>query len=239
MATRRTTAAGAARGEQEAKGGGATTRGAKSGAKSGAKRATTTVSQEREQEREQERHEDDHEGAGEARHAREKRSRRAALHRSRTPRATQGRDPRRHKGGRAGQWSARKAQLVAHAYEAAGGGYTGGPTEAQQHLVQWEAEEWTTADGEPARRGGTTARYLPKKAWEALSPAERAATDRKKRAASRTGEQFVANTERAATARKRATTERATTKKATTKKATTKRATTRAARATSGAAAAP
>lgn len=139
------------------------------------------------------------------------------------------------KGGRPGQWSARKAQLLAHAYEAAGGGYVGGPTEAQQHLLQWEAEEWTTADGRPARRGRETARYLPKAAWEALSPAERAATDRKKRAASREGEQFVANTERAATARRRATaeqttaeptaTERVTAKRATAKRATAKRAT--------------
>jgi hypothetical protein len=98
------------------------------------------------------------------------------------------------KGGRAGQWSARKAQLLAHEYEAQGGGYTGPKTETQRHLDEWTREEWTTADGAPARRGRTTARYLPKKAWEELTPAERRATDKKKRAASTRGERFVANT---------------------------------------------
>ena len=109
------------------------------------------------------------------------------------------------KGGRPGQWSARKAQLLAHEYEAAGGGYQGGKSPAQQHLDEWTREEWTTADGKPARRGETTARYLPQKAWDELTPAEQRATDKKKRAASKTGQQFVANTEHAAEARRDAT----------------------------------
>lgn len=108
------------------------------------------------------------------------------------------------KGGRAGQWSARKAQLLAHEYEAQGGGYTGPKTESQRHLDQWTHEEWTTADGAPARRGKTTARYLPKKAWDELTPAERRSTEKKKRAASKRGEQFVANTGPAAAARRNA-----------------------------------
>lgn len=108
------------------------------------------------------------------------------------------------KGGHPGQWSARKAQLLAHEYEAAGGGYVGGKSPAQQHLDEWTHEAWTTADGKPAQRGDTTARYLPEKAWEELSPAERRATDEKKRAGSKTGQQFVANTVRAASAAKRA-----------------------------------
>lgn len=44
---------------------------------------------------------------------------------------------------------------------------------------------------------GTTKRYLPKKAWAKLSKKEREATDRKKRAGSRKGKQFVSNTEKA------------------------------------------
>ena len=36
------------------------------------------------------------------------------------------------KGGRAGQWSARKAQLLSQAYEQAGGGYTGPRTAAHR-----------------------------------------------------------------------------------------------------------
>ena len=36
------------------------------------------------------------------------------------------------KGGAAGQWSARKAQLAAQAYEKAGGGYRGGKGKKQK-----------------------------------------------------------------------------------------------------------
>ena len=111
------------------------------------------------------------------------------------------------KGGRPGQWSARKAQLLAHEYEQAGGGYLGEKTEAQEHLEEWTEEEWTTIDGKPAERGEEMARYLPKEAWEQLTPAQRRATDRKKRAASKEGEQFVPNTGPAREARKEATKE--------------------------------
>ena len=97
------------------------------------------------------------------------------------------------RGGRPGQWSARKSQLLTHEYEAAGGGYTaGGPTESQAHLHEWTEQEWQTAEGsDRARDGDETARYLPKAAWEKLTPAERRATDAKKRGG---GEQHVANT---------------------------------------------
>lgn len=104
------------------------------------------------------------------------------------------------KGGKAGQWSARKAQLVTQEYKKAGGGYVGGRGAAQQHLSKWTSEEWTTSDGKRARRRGGTTRYLPKTAWSELSPSEKRATNRKKRAASRSGRQFVANTKRARTA---------------------------------------
>jgi Domain of unknown function (DUF6321) len=107
-------------------------------------------------------------------------------------------------GGKPGQWSARKAQLVAQEYEAAGGGYKGGKTEAQKSLSKWTDQKWTTSDGKPAERKGGTTRYLPEKAWDKLSPGERAATNAKKREGSRKGEQFVANTEAAAEARKEA-----------------------------------
>lgn len=109
------------------------------------------------------------------------------------------------KGGRAGQWSARKSQLLAHEYEAQGGGYTGKKRGTQQkNLEKWTEEKWTTADDKKAIRGGETARYLPKKAWDKLSPAEKKATDTKKRTASKKGEQFVANTDPAKKARKKA-----------------------------------
>lgn len=101
------------------------------------------------------------------------------------------------RGGKPGEWSARKAQLLAMEYRRAGGGYRGGKKKPQRSLDKWTREEWTTSDGEPAIRKGGTNRYLPKKAWQKLTPAEREATNRKKRRASRQGRQFVANTERA------------------------------------------
>ena len=111
------------------------------------------------------------------------------------------------KGGHAGQWSARKSQLLAAAYKKAGGGYKKGKakkTEGQQDLDQWTSEHWTTADGEPAVRDGETARYLPEKAWDELTPAQQKATDSRKKAASKAGKQFVANTKAAKAARKKA-----------------------------------
>ena len=110
------------------------------------------------------------------------------------------------KGGKPGQWSARKAQLLAAEYKKEGGDYKeGGPTEGQKHLQEWTEEKWKTADGKPAARGKTTARYLPEKAWDQLSPAEKKATDEKKKQGSRTGKQFIANTAPAKKARKSAT----------------------------------
>lgn len=106
------------------------------------------------------------------------------------------------KGGRPGQWSARKAQLVAHEYVAEGGGYKHPRNEAQEHLKQWGDEKWHTADGRPAIQGEETHRYLPDAAWKELSPAEKKATDEKKVRGSRKGKQFVANTDTAKEARK-------------------------------------
>lgn len=109
------------------------------------------------------------------------------------------------KGGRPGQWSARKAQLVTQEYEKAGGGYKGPRDASQKHLKEWGDERWSTRDHKPAKRGKTMARYLPEKAWKELTPAERKATDARKRKASRKGKQFVANTPAAKKARARAT----------------------------------
>ena len=111
------------------------------------------------------------------------------------------------KGGRAGQWSARKAQLVAHEYEAQGGGYKHERTEAQQSLKDWGDEKWHTASGKRAIHGETTSRYLPDEAWKDLSPAQKKATDVKKEKASAAGKQYVGNTAAAKRARKAAQSE--------------------------------
>jgi hypothetical protein len=108
------------------------------------------------------------------------------------------------RGGRPGQWSARKSQLLVREYEKAGGGYVddGHRTPAQEHLREWGAQDWHTASGDDrARHGDSTSRYLPDVAWKLLSPAERRATDRAKESAD---EQHVANPESAKEAREAA-----------------------------------
>ena len=50
------------------------------------------------------------------------------------------------KGGKPGQWSARRSQLLAQEYEKAGGGYKGGKGEKQKAFSKWTAEKWQTKD---------------------------------------------------------------------------------------------
>lgn len=58
----------------------------------------------------------------------------------------------------------------------------------QQSLREWTAQKWTTSDGKPSKG---RKRYLPAAAWNALSPAEKAATNRAKAAGNKQGKQFV------------------------------------------------
>ena len=48
------------------------------------------------------------------------------------------------KGGKPGQWSARKAQMVAQKHKAQGGGYKGGKGKKQKDLKRWGKEKWMT-----------------------------------------------------------------------------------------------
>jgi hypothetical protein len=59
----------------------------------------------------------------------------------------------------------------------------------QRSLDKWTKEKWTTSDGKPSKG---KKRYLPKKAWENLTPAEKRATNRAKAAGNKKGDQFVA-----------------------------------------------
>jgi hypothetical protein len=93
------------------------------------------------------------------------------------------------KGGKPGQWSARKAQLAVSEYERAGGGFKGEKT-ADNHLLQWEREEWGTKSG--GKSLDTGERYLPKAAREALTDAEYKRTTASKRADLRAGKQHSA-----------------------------------------------
>ncbi|MFC7550181.1 DUF5872 domain-containing protein [Plantactinospora sp. GCM10030261] len=107
------------------------------------------------------------------------------------------------KGGRPGQWSARKSQLLTNEYKKRGGGFVGPKDERQRSLQRWGDERWQTRQGASrARQNGETRRYLPKRAWERLSEEERHATDTRKRQVSRTGRQYVANTGPAKRARR-------------------------------------
>jgi hypothetical protein len=110
------------------------------------------------------------------------------------------------KGGKQGQWSARKSQLLTQGYEKRGGGYKGEKGQSQKDLEQWTEEEWQTKEGDAeARQGdGQTKRYLPKKAWENMSQEEKEQTEQKKREGSKSGQQYVENTNEAKQARKEA-----------------------------------
>jgi hypothetical protein len=91
------------------------------------------------------------------------------------------------KGGRAGQWSARKAQIATARYKKSGGGYKGAK-KASNSLSKWSKQKWRTSDGS---KSGGKKRYLPDAAWKALSSSEKAATNRAKAAGNKKGKQFV------------------------------------------------
>lgn len=60
---------------------------------------------------------------------------------------------------------------------------------SQKSLNKWSEEKWRTSDGKPSKG---KKRYLPDKAWDALSPAEKAATNKAKAKGNKKGKQFVA-----------------------------------------------
>ena len=112
------------------------------------------------------------------------------------------------KGGKEGQWSARKSQLLTQEYEKQGGGYKGEKNQSQKDLEEWTEKDWQTKEGEADARqdNGETKRYLPKKAWENMNEEEKEETERKKREGSKQGQQYVSNTDEAKQARKEAAT---------------------------------
>ncbi len=93
------------------------------------------------------------------------------------------------KGGKPGQWSARKAQMAVSEYKHEGGGYQGEKS-SDNHLVQWGREDWGTKSGEES--GKTGERYLPKEARDELTDSEYKRTSDKKRADTAKGRQHSA-----------------------------------------------
>lgn len=61
--------------------------------------------------------------------------------------------------------------------------------ESQKDLDKWTKEKWRTSDGSESKG---KKRYLPDKAWDSLSPEEKAATNKAKAEGNRKGKQFVA-----------------------------------------------
>ncbi len=103
------------------------------------------------------------------------------------------------KGGRKGQWSARKAQMLAQEYKNQGGDYVGEKGPRSKHLDTWTKQHWQTKGGKgKADTGDGMKRYLPERAWELLSDEQKKETENKKR---KGGKQFVANTRAARAAR--------------------------------------
>ena len=68
------------------------------------------------------------------------------------------------KGGKPGQWSARKAQMVAAEYKKAGGGYKGGEGKKQKSLKKWGKEDWQTREEyEKGKKAATAAKKYKEK----------------------------------------------------------------------------
>ena len=59
---------------------------------------------------------------------------------------------------------------------------------SQKSLKDWTKQKWKTSDGKPSKG---KKRYLPEAAWTALTPAEKAATNRAKAKGNKKGKQFV------------------------------------------------
>ena len=103
------------------------------------------------------------------------------------------------KGGPAGVWSARKAQLLAKLYKKAGGGYkedggliemmkTGGLAPSQKSLKKWTGQDWGyVSEGDRKKPKSQRGRYLPKSVRASLTPSQKAAENRKKRKATQAG----------------------------------------------------
>lgn len=91
------------------------------------------------------------------------------------------------KGGKIGQWSARKAQILVKMYKDAGGGFIGKKSK-DNSLVKWTKQNWMTKSGLPSLVTGE--RYLPEKAIKALTPSEYNKTSDIKRYALELGDQF-------------------------------------------------
>tara|TARA_R100000655_G_scaffold100691_1_gene145238 strand:+ start:80 stop:484 length:405 start_codon:yes stop_codon:yes gene_type:complete len=93
------------------------------------------------------------------------------------------------KGGRSGQWSARKAQIATARYKKAGGGYKGKKSSSNS-LSKWSKQKWDyVSKGDKKKPRKKRGRYLPESVRKSLTKSQKASTNKKKRAASKAGKQ--------------------------------------------------
>jgi hypothetical protein len=81
-------------------------------------------------------------------------------------------------GTKAGQWSARKSQLLVREYKKQNGGYTT-KKDPNSPLTKWTNQNWMTKSGMPSII--THERYLPEKAIKSLSSKEYNESSKKKK----------------------------------------------------------
>lgn len=91
------------------------------------------------------------------------------------------------KGGKANQWSARKAQLAVKIYKEKGGKYNYTKNK-NNSLVKWTKQDWRTKSGKPSLKTGE--RYLPSKAIKKLTKREYSLTSNVKRKSLKQGKQY-------------------------------------------------
>lgn len=76
------------------------------------------------------------------------------------------------KGGPAGKWSARKAQLAVKIYKSRGGKYVGKKS-PKNSLTIWTQEDWGYIDEGGKKNGKKYGRYLPRSVRDQLTPKEK------------------------------------------------------------------
>lgn len=96
-----------------------------------------------------------------------------------------------NKGGRPGQWSARKAQLAVSIYKKQGGRYKSRKRN-KNSLYRWTKQKWRTRSGKPSIVGpnATGERYLPEKVIRKTSRKLYNYSSRLKRMSIRNGKQY-------------------------------------------------
>lgn len=96
-----------------------------------------------------------------------------------------------NKGGKRGQWSARKAQLAVKIYKSKGGKYLSRKSK-NNSLVKWTKQRWRTKSGKNSIMGikATGERYLPESVIKKLTKGQYSHSTKLKRRAMRLNKQY-------------------------------------------------